>query len=299
MQTQSGTVAMTDGVQVYFEKTGSGEKTVLVPNGMYLREDFAVLAGGRTVIFYDVRNRGRSDTVTDAGKLARGIQQDVDDLDVVRRHFGVERVDVIGHSYVGLMVGLYAMKYPESVGRVVQIGPAQPDAGAEYPAHLTGADETLSRVMAEVGRMMSERPPGDPEEVCRKFWAVLGEIYVMNPADAGKINWGRCELANERNFMRYWMGPLSASIQSLKLTAEDFAAAKAPVLIVHGRKDRNAPYGGARDWAMRWPDARLLTIPDAAHAPWIEAPELVRGGIRTFLDGAWPEGAERVAALAP
>ena len=82
------------------------------------------------------------------------------------------------------------------------------------------------------------------------------------------------------------------SIRSLKLTAEDFAKATAPVLTVHGTKDRNAPYGGGRDWAALLPNARLLTVPNAAHTPWIEAPDLVFKSIDTFLNGAWPDAAE-------
>jgi pimeloyl-ACP methyl ester carboxylesterase len=61
-----------------------------------------------------------------------------------------------------------------------------------------------------------------------------------------------------------------------------------PVLVVHGINDRSAPYGAGRDWAALLPNARLLTVDNAGHVPWIEAPELVLGSIRTFLDGEWP-----------
>jgi proline iminopeptidase len=270
---------------------------VVIPNGFHLFDDFQHLACWRTLIFYDVRNRGRSDEVSDPAKLARGIQQDVDDLEAVRRHFAINKVDVIGHSYVGLMAGLYAMKYAAHVSRVVQIGPAQPEAAKQYAAPLSYADATTAEVVSEIARMMKDRPSGDPEEVCKKFWAVLRVMYVANRADAERINWGRCELENERSFMQYWTKHILPSIQSLNLTAEDMVKAKGPVLIVHGDKDRNAPYGGGRDWAMRLPDARLVRVENAAHAPWIEAPELVFGSIKTFFDGAWPEAAEKVESL--
>jgi pimeloyl-ACP methyl ester carboxylesterase len=94
--------------------------------------------------------------------------------------------------------------------------------------------------------------------------------------------------------VRYWVGYILPSIKSLNLTAEEMAKAKAPVLVVHGNKDRSAPYGGGRDWAMRLPDARLVTVENAAHAPWIEAPEMVFDSLRTFFDGVWPEAARRV-----
>ena len=48
---------------------------------------------------------------------------------------------------------------------------------------------------------------------------------------------------------------------------------------------------------MMLPNARLVTVADAGHAPWIEAPDVVFGSINTFLDGAWPERAEKVTSL--
>ena len=39
------------------------------------------------------------------------------------------------------------------------------------------------------------------------------------------------------------------SIGRLSLTARDFADVSTPALVVHGTKDRSAPYGGGVDWA--------------------------------------------------
>ena len=96
-------------MRLWFQTVGSGRQVVVLPNGFHLLEDFPCLASGRSLVFYDVRNRGRSDTVTDPAKLDRGIHNDVDDLDAVRRHFGLDRLNLIAHSYMGLMVILYAM----------------------------------------------------------------------------------------------------------------------------------------------------------------------------------------------
>jgi pimeloyl-ACP methyl ester carboxylesterase len=292
-----GYVTTVDGIRLYFQKLGSGPKTVIIPNGLYLLDDFKRFAAGRTLIFYDLRNRGRSDAVTDGAKLKRGIHHDVDDLDAVRRHFGVSQPDVIGHSYVGLAVALYAMKYPAHAGRVVQIGPLQPSQDRQYPAHLTNSDRTLREVFAQLAEIQKERQSLDPVEFCKKFWSILRLIYVADPADAGKIDWGRCDLPNERNFRQFWGQYIFPSIMELQIAPEEFAKAKMPVLIVHGTKDRSSPYGGGRDWAMLLPNARLLTVEETAHAPWLEAPEIVFGSIQMFLDGAWPQEARTVTSL--
>ncbi len=83
---------MADGVRLYYETLGTGPEVVL-PNGFHLLDDFRHLADRRTLIFYDVRNRGRSDSV-DRGSIA----DDVEDLEAVRKHFGIDRLDLIAHS---------------------------------------------------------------------------------------------------------------------------------------------------------------------------------------------------------
>ncbi len=203
---------------------------------------------------------------------------------------------MIGHSYIGLMVALYAMTYPGHVGRVVQIGPMEPVSGKQYPAQLTFNDGLLPQVFGKLAQLQKERQSEDEVEMCRKAWSILGAIYVADPAHAGRINWGRCELPNERNFMKHWTEKILPSIRSLRIV-EEASKVKSPVLTIHGTKDRSAPYGGGREWAMLLPDARLVTVENAAHAPWIEAPEMVFGAIRTFLGGSWPERAEKVDSL--
>lgn len=285
MESTQGYVLTDDGVRLFFQTMGTDPQTVVIPNGLDLLDDFKPLADGRRLIFYDVRNRGRSDTVTDASKFARGIHNDVDDLEAVRRHFSISKLDLIGHSYMGLMVVLYAIKYSPHVDRVLQIGPVGPYPDKQYPAHLSNVDATSHEVFAKLAELQKERSSHDPEDFCRKFWSVLRLLYVADPADADKIKWDRCDLPNERNLMRYWMESLLPSIQSLALKTEDLAKVTAPVLTIHGTKDRSAPYGGGKDWATLLPNARLVTVDNAGHAPWIETPETVFGSIEAFLDG--------------
>jgi pimeloyl-ACP methyl ester carboxylesterase len=272
---------------LYFAKhghEGPEGRVLLVPNGIYLREDFSRLASTRMVVFYDVRNRGRSDAVTGDG-IARGVLHDVDDLDAVRRHFGADRVDILAHSYAATTALLYVMKFPAQAHRVVQIGPLPPYAGKQYPADLTCADDTLRDVLSRLGQLEPQRAQMDPVEFCRAFWAILRRLYVVDPANAGRIRWERCDEPNELNAMEYWTRSILPSILRLDLTETQLRQVHHPVLVVHGRKDRSAAYGGGRDWALALGNARLLTIDDASHAPWIEAPDVVFSAIEMFLGG--------------
>lgn len=291
---EKGHVLTKDGVRLFYQKTGSDPRIVLIPNGMYYSNEFKRFAASRTLVFYDVRNRGLSDAVQDPEKLAGGIRQDVEDLETVRQHFKADKVELIGHSYIGLMIGLYASIYPDRVNRMVQIGPAPPDAKKQYPAALAYVDSVVTDVMGKLAELQSAPRPDNPEESCKQFWSVLGPINVYNPQHASKIDWGRCDLPNERRFMNYWSEHLFPSIQSIQLARENLSKMDAPVLIVHGDKDRSAPYGGAKDWAAMWPNGRLLTVRNTAHAPWIEAPETVYDALDVFLQGGWPPDAELI-----
>jgi pimeloyl-ACP methyl ester carboxylesterase len=299
-QTQEGYVTTTDGVRLFYRKVGSRSQTVIVPASLFLFRDFQRLAKDRSLIFYDMRDRGRSDAVNDPKKIT--IQNDVDDLETIRQHFAIDKPNLIGFSYLGMMVMLYAMQHPDHVGRIVQIGPVPRRFDSKYPATLTAQDAVSVPDPAALKQLDELEKNGyireHPKEFCEKEWEVTREQLVGNPANAGKLGAGSCDMPNEWPAHLYPHFQASiASIQALDLPLDKIASLTVQVLTIHGTKDRNAPYGGGREWAMTVRDGRLVTVPGSAHMSWIEAPELVFSSIDTFLAGKWPAAAERVRQL--
>ena len=291
MQVSTGHVTTPDSVRLHYTLVGNGTPTVIVPNGIYMLEDLPGLAADRCVVFYDLRNRGLSDAVTEPQQLSRGVHHDVDDLETIRAHFDIGRVSVVAHSYTGVFAALYAMQHPGRVSRVIQIAPPPADMQASIPAELRLADATSVEMMTKLQEL--QRQPGtDPAAQCRAAWTIMRPFYVGRPEDVTKIShWGRCDLANERNMLQYFYRCILPSLQALTLTAEDYARARMPVLVIHGTRDRSAPYGGGVAWARSLPQARLMTIDGAGHAPHIEAVERVLPAMTTFLAGNWPADA--------
>jgi pimeloyl-ACP methyl ester carboxylesterase len=277
-------VSAPDGVRLFVRTVepdggGAGRPALLVPNGVTYLEDFAPLARTHRLVAYDLRNRGASD----AAPGARGIPDDVADLEHVRGALGLGRCATFGHSYVALVVARHAMLHPGAVERVVLVGAPPPDAAATYPPELAYADAVLPAAFAELGKLQAARASyADPAAFARAAWDVLRPIYVADPANAGKIRWDRNELVNEREFLGYFMAVVQPSIQALRFGDADFAAVRVPVLVVHGRKDRSAPFGAALDWVAKLPAARLFEVPEAAHAPWLEDPSVLPA-IAAFL----------------
>jgi pimeloyl-ACP methyl ester carboxylesterase len=294
----SGWITGPDSVRLYYEKLGNGPRTIIVPGRLFLARELAPLAQRHTLILYDMRNRGRSSRVED-GRLIT-IQKDVEDLEAVRRHFGVDRFVPIGYSYLGLMVVLYAMAHSDRVERLVQLGPVPRKFGTEYPASLLHQDSVPVVSPAAAARLDSLERAGWMTDHPRKFCEesrVNAVRLVGDPANAVRLP-NQCDMPNEwpvnlqRHFQHHFAG-----VQRLDVPKEAVARVKVPVLTIHGTWDRNAPYAAGREWALTLPDARLITVPRAAHQVTADAPGVVLPAIDEFASGRWPARAEKITTL--
>jgi pimeloyl-ACP methyl ester carboxylesterase len=168
------------------------------------------------------------------------------------------------------------------VTRIVQLGPVSMDPTKEYPKELTHGDDDV--VVPSVDSKLSP---------CEIADAQMRYRLVGNPKHADRVT-SLCNLPNEwpENFRRH-IAVNWESGKKITLTPQDVQKVTVPVLTIHGTYDRNAPYGSGREWAMTLPNARLVTVPHAAHQSWSDAPEIVFAAIREFLRGEWPRAAEK------
>ena len=67
-----------------------------------------------------------------------------------------------------------------------------------------------------------------------------------------------------------------------------------PILVIEGEKT-NVPLDSTREWAKAVPGGRLLLIPNAGHATFVDQPKILLEAIAVFLDGKWPIGAKDYA----
>lgn len=298
--TEEGFLTTPDGVRLFYQKVGNGPQTVILPGGLFLYPDLATLAdSGRTLIFYDMRNRGRSQSIEDLTRVT--IQADVRDLEAVRSHFKAEKIVPVGWSYLGLMVVMYAMDHPERVERIVQMGAVPRKYGTEYPPRLVNNDTEQfapQELRSELRRLRDEGyDKSHPKEYCDKYYDYIQLLVVGDPANADKVR-KPCEYPNEWpvNFFKHLEAHFVNSVQKLDLPVAEVKKVSVPVLTIHGTRDRNAPYGAGREWALTLPGARLITVEGAAHEVWVDAPWVLQA-IDVFLHGKWPERAEKIRSL--
>jgi proline iminopeptidase len=281
---------------------GTGRDTLIVIHGGpgftfdYLAADLEPLAARHALVFYDQRGNGRSTLVSDSAALDAELY--ADDLEAVRRHLRLERVNLMGHSWGAAVVALYARKYPARLGRLLIV--------AGVPLTMAGLEQSFAamhaaRDTAEVARLdaaMAARraDPADPA-ACRAYYAIWFRPFFADPASAGRSRGDVCAGSSEslRNKMasidRYVFPSLGQYDWRPMMTS-----VRAPTLIIHGSEDPLL-LQFAREWAATLPESRILELPGIGHFPYVEAPDRFFPAVDRFLMGEWPAGA--VAAGAP
>lgn len=291
LERQEGWVDAGDGVRLYFRTDGTAQRAVVVLHGGpglthdYLADDLLPLAQTNRVIHYDQRGAGRSTLVTDAAAL--DAQRFADDLEAVRRHFGLERLTLLGHSWGAAVAALYAMKHPQRVERMVLVGP--------MPLRREALRESFARVRqsgdAEWQRQLRARgqallaAPHD-EQACRAFYDMWFTPFFGVAAARARSRGDFCAGTPEARYNktvsvdRYTVNSLGD--YDWRTTLGNI---KAPTLVVHGAADV-IPVASAREWAAALPNARLMLMEGVGHFPYLEAPETFYAAVNAFLTAA-------------
>ena len=300
-----GYILTPDKVRIFYKIEGSGNDTLVVVHGgpgnslESVRPDFAPLARNRRVIYYDQRGQGRSELIRDGKKL--GYKNHVADLEAVRQHFKLEKMNLIGNSWGGLLASLYAVAHPDRVERLILDSPAGPTREL-----LGQMEEEIRRRMEkiykpdEIERNYAQRDPDewqkakDPVAFCREFFTTILRVYTYGQTLDG-INFKGDVCAGGPDSVR--LQPKTRnhvwnSLGDYNLIGK-LGAVKAPVLVIHGVGDV-IPQRSSESWAAGYPNARLFLIQKAGHMAQVEAPDVFFPAIETFLKGSFPDGAKRV-----
>lgn len=272
------------GGRLWYRVHGNGRDTVLVPLGAMLEEALAPLAGTHTVIFYDPRARGGSDSLPDSTFAT--FEHDVQDVEAVRTSLGVSRAAIIGYDYFAAVAVAWAAAHPERVTRLVLLSPIEPVDSLELAydpqERLARLDTVAARQLVRMRAAGSDTT--DPVAYCQAYWRVNAPIFVGDTAQAARVRPAWCESLHESpaRLARH----LALTLSSLG-PGRDFrglaARVRAPALIIQGGHDLVVDPAAAQVWTRALPNARLVSLPGVGHLPFIEAPDRVIEEIRGYL----------------
>lgn len=199
-----------------------------------------------------------------------------------------QAVHLVGNSMGGLVSTLFAAAHPDRVLTLTLVSPALPDI---RPVSMAGRTPLL--VGSFFGPiLLKPMQKGTPQERASKL---LGLCY----ADPTRIRAERIdEVIEDYKARADHAWAQSAFIDSLRgivastfLRGEDSVWAKAkqvqaPVLWIHGKKDKLVNWGLVRRAAHAFRNCSTLIVDDSGHVTQMEHPELTARAILAHLDKA-------------
>lgn len=122
-----------NGVNHFYKIVGKGEPFIVLHGGPGMYHDelfpfFLDFGKSNKVIFYDQRGNGKS-LLERIDSTTFSVDLMVEDLEELRKEFGIHQLNIIGHSWGGLLAMYYAVKYPNNVKRLILVDAAPVNTG--------------------------------------------------------------------------------------------------------------------------------------------------------------------------
>jgi pimeloyl-ACP methyl ester carboxylesterase len=151
-QPGDGRLLLEGSLELHYRVLGDGEPIIFVHGGPglwhdYFRPHMDELADAHRLVFFDQRGGGRSAAALTPKQAAVGAF--VDDIERLREGLGLGRVNVLGHSWGGLLGLLYAARYPGALRSLVVV-----DSAAPTPALMMKTMTNRQQRMAQNAALM-------------------------------------------------------------------------------------------------------------------------------------------------
>ncbi len=290
------------GVNIYLREIGHGPSSIVLHGGpdfdhSYLLPEMDRLADSYRLIYYDQRGRGRS---------AKGVQpedvtlaSEIADLDAVRKHFRLDSVILLGHSWGTVLALEYALRHPERVSKLILMNPA-PASKADLAMFR---DVYVKKLGADMDRQKEilaspAYQEGDPETVTaryrlhfkpalmrhedyKKLMTRMHDAFIRQGKDAIK----KARVVEDRLMSDTWQLDGYDLLPKLR-------ALKVPVLVMGADHDFFPPEI-AGHIAQASSNAYLVVLTDCGHFSYLECPDPVRTSVDAFFADRTDSGHQR------
>lgn len=272
----------TNGATLYYKTFGSGEPIVVLHGGPgfdhrqflpFIEE----LASDYKVILYDQRGTGLSSGPVDSASIT--IDNFMDDIDAVRKAFGIEKMNLLGHSWGGILAMHYAIRNQEHLRSLILCSTA---ATVESFGVMRAAIEENrlpeDRATLEAMASSEEFRNKDPR-AWEEFWRVYFKPYFPDQSLSATMDLTFTEntLQHSDAVARYILN----SVGPFELH-ETLRSVRVPTLVLHGDSDPMPPAYGERIHASI-PNSEFVLMRHSGHWIFVDATEQFTASIDDFL----------------
>jgi proline iminopeptidase len=260
------------GFKLQYIVEGNGVPTIVVGSSLYYSRTFSKnLRNSLKLVFVDHRGFSPKNDCKDISQYQ--LDTLVDDIELVRKELGFDKVIIIGHSGHAFMALEYAKKYPANVSHVVMmcVGPNYSHEGHQAAQQYLNDSVCPERKAALASNLT--RLPQEIEAAPEK--AFITYCLLMGPKSWFDYNYDAAELwegveVNMAMFDYVW----GEVFRDIDIT-ENLDKLQAPVLLALGRYDYFVPpphmWEPIRD---KFSNLTIRIFEKSSHTPQFEEPEL-------------------------
>lgn len=280
-----------NGAKLWVVSFGTGEPLFFIAGGpgnahTYLRA-FDSLSTTHTLVYFDAFGRGKSDTAKDLKQYS--LQRDIDDLEGLRKAMGFSKINILGHSYGGLVAQGYAIQYPENVSHLILANTFH--SYLMWQENCDNSNHEIKTNYPEVWEeLMKVRELGivSSDEIHQDIYSRVpyGFLYAYNPENFIKKSKPYPNLMNTKLYYQM-VGRDGDFLITGDIGTFDFRKQlknlKMPILIYAGRYDRVAVPWMEVEYKKYCPQAEFVMFEKSGHNPQVEEPTATIKLIRDFL----------------
>ena len=300
-----GNFISVNGAKLWVVTVGKGDPVFIIPGGPggnhLSYRSFDSLASHKMVVYFDAFGRGKSDTALDVKEYS--LERDIEDLEGLRKGLHLDQINVLGHSYGGLVAQGYALKYPQHVKHLILANTFHSfimwqenddNSNHEIKTNYPEVWASLAKIR-EQGAVSSDAAH---QAIYSKV--PYGFLYAYNPdnfrtksADPSVKTSSvvRKPYPNPFNSKLYYqmVGKDGDFIVGSDIGNFDFRSKlkdlTMPVLIYGGRYDRVAVPEMMIKYKEYCPQARFVMFEYSGHNPQVEEPARLFSLLNEFLNG--------------
>ncbi|MFD8500803.1 alpha/beta fold hydrolase [Amycolatopsis sp. NPDC059657] len=272
-----------DGTTLAFHELGDGAPLVCLPGGPMQDADYLGDLGGLSerfrLILLDPRGTGES--AVPSSLPSYRCDRQVDDVEALREHLGLDRLNLLAHSAGANLAVLYAARYPEHVAKLILVMPSTHALGI-----MVTPGDRRDAVRLRSGEPWFEHASEAFERVnsggaTNSDWDALAPFTYARWDATTQAHHARGETRrNDRAAILF--GAKGAF--NPEATREMLSVLGAPVLVLAGEYDVNSPPRVVAELADAFPESTLVLQTGVAHCPWLDDPAGFGKTVAEFLE---------------